>query len=84
MGDSRAWLLDRTVFRQVTVDHTITQQLVNWGDITNEEALIHPDRHKLTQALGLGDRPPAVTMEKRHLRRRHHLFVGDGWAGLLG
>lgn len=64
VGDSRGWLLEKDVIRQVSIDHTITRQLVSWGDITEEEAKTHPDRHRLTQALGLGDRPPKVAEEK--------------------
>ncbi|WP_320170683.1 PP2C family serine/threonine-protein phosphatase [Maridesulfovibrio sp.] len=60
VGDSRVWLIGPKGIRQLTVDHTAAQQLVNWGEITPEEAATHPHRSRLTQALGLGEAPPEV------------------------
>ena len=50
-GDSRAWLVDRKTCRQLTTDHTQAQRLVDWGEITPEEALTHPLRGKLSNAV---------------------------------
>jgi len=60
VGDSRGWLLQKGKMEQLTVDHTVVQQMVNWGDISAEEALTHPDRNRLSQALGSRDEPPVV------------------------
>jgi len=60
VGDSRGWLLQQGKIEQLTVDHTVVQQMVNWGDISEEEALTHPDRNRLSQALGSRDEPPVV------------------------
>ena len=56
VGDSRAWLWDGRKLSRLTTDHSIVQDLVNWGDLTEEEALEHPQRHQLSQALGVGGR----------------------------
>ncbi len=52
VGDSRAYLVREGVIQQLTVDHTYVQNLVDQGDITLEEALLHPDAHVLTRCLG--------------------------------
>ncbi len=57
VGDSRAWLWDGVTLAQISTDHSYVQRLVNWGEITEEEAAHHPDRHRLSQAVGLGDAP---------------------------
>ena len=55
VGDSRVWLWDGNNLKCLTTDHSVVQDLVNWGDITEAEALNHPQRHQLTQALGVTD-----------------------------
>lgn len=52
VGDSRTYALDGGELRQVTVDHSHVQDLVDAGRITPAQALIHPDRNILTRALG--------------------------------
>lgn len=54
VGDSRTYRLSRGVFEQITVDHSEVQELVAMGQITPEEALVHPRRHVVTRALGTG------------------------------
>lgn len=52
VGDSRAYLVSGEEMRQLTVDHTYVQQLVDRHEISREEALPHPQSHILTQCLG--------------------------------
>lgn len=52
IGDSRAYLLDGQSIRQLTEDHTLVNELIKSGQITAEEASIHPRRNVLTRALG--------------------------------
>lgn len=51
-GDSRAYLVRGENIQQLTVDHTYVQDLVERGQITEEEALSHPQAHVLTRCLG--------------------------------
>lgn len=53
IGDSRAYLLRDGELRQVTEDHTVAAEHVASGEITEEEARTHPQRHMLTRTLGL-------------------------------
>lgn len=52
VGDSRAYLVMDGVMEQITVDHSIVQQLVDSGTITKEEAKNHPQRNLITRAVG--------------------------------
>ena len=54
VGDSRTYRLTGGVLQQITVDHSEVQELVDLGQITPDEALIHPRRHVVTRALGTG------------------------------
>ena len=52
IGDSRAYLLQNDQLIQLTTDHTYVQELVNQGQISPMEAINHPKRNVLTQAMG--------------------------------
>ena len=53
IGDSRVYVWDNDVLRQVTVDHSVTQELIDAGTITPLEALTHPERNVVTRAVGV-------------------------------
>lgn len=55
VGDSRTYRLSKGTFEQVSVDHSEVQELVDAGQISGAEALVHPRRHVVTRALGTGD-----------------------------
>ncbi len=54
VGDSRSYRLNANGLEQVSVDHSEVQELMDLGQITAEEALVHPRRHVVTRALGAG------------------------------
>ena len=54
VGDSRTYRLTGGQLQQITVDHSEVQELVDMGQITPDEALVHPRRHVVTRALGTG------------------------------
>jgi len=55
VGDSRCYLLRQGELRQITVDHSLVEELVRQGRITEEDARSHPQRNIVTRALGLSD-----------------------------
>ena len=52
VGDCRISLLRRKDYLHLTVDHTLVQLMVDRGDLTPEEAIMHPRRNVVTRALG--------------------------------
>ena len=52
LGDSRVYVLEDGLLRQVTVDHSVVQELLDSGDLDPNDAGRHPERHVVTRALG--------------------------------
>lgn len=57
IGDSRVYRLVGGVLEQLTVDHSIVQELVDAGQITREEADTHPHSNVITRAVGFHEAP---------------------------
>ncbi|WP_209122433.1 Stp1/IreP family PP2C-type Ser/Thr phosphatase [Alkalihalobacillus sp. BA299] len=52
VGDSRGYLLNNCGFQQKTSDHSLVNELVRTGQITEEQAEHHPRKNVLLRALG--------------------------------
>ncbi len=55
VGDSRVYHSARGAVRQVTVDHSVVQEMVDAGEIAAEDARFHPQRNVITRAIGSPD-----------------------------
>lgn len=55
IGDCRTYLLHGSNFERLTVDHTLVQELVDMGSISEKEAQSHPKRHVLVRSLGVNE-----------------------------
>ncbi|MDD3228460.1 MAG: Stp1/IreP family PP2C-type Ser/Thr phosphatase [Oscillospiraceae bacterium] len=53
VGDSRAYLITPDSAKQVTTDHSMVQELVDSGNLTEQEAKVHPQKNIITRALGI-------------------------------
>ena len=51
VGDSRLYLFDG-LLTQITKDHSLVEEMVRLGEITEEDARTHPDKHIITRAVG--------------------------------
>ena len=51
-GDSRAYHITPEDIRQITRDHSLVEDLVRRGELTPEQARIHPNKNLITRALG--------------------------------
>jgi len=54
VGDSRTYRFAGGRLEQISVDHSLVQELVDAGQLTAEEALHHANRNVVTRALGAG------------------------------
>jgi serine/threonine protein phosphatase PrpC len=52
IGDSRIYSWDGRQLQQLSVDHSAVQEMVDAGTLTEEQALVHPDRNIITRAIG--------------------------------
>jgi len=55
VGDSRIYMLRNKELIQLTEDHSLVAELFRKGEITKEEALIHPQKHVITRAMGIDE-----------------------------
>ena len=53
VGDSRAYVFSDGEMIQVTDDHSLAEERMRHGEMTEAEAAVHPQRHILTRALGV-------------------------------
>ena len=56
VGDSRVYLIRHGALMQITIDHTLVEEMVLKGLITVREARVHPKRNIITRALGTDPR----------------------------
>ena len=55
VGDSRSYRYHDGQLSQITVDHSLAEEMVRSGELSEAEAAVHPHRHILTRALGVAD-----------------------------
>lgn len=84
VGDSRAYLLRGGELQRLTSDHTLVAELVRNGGITESEALVHPQRHFLTRALGTEIQVEPEIVETGTMPGDIFVLCTDGLSGMLG
>ena len=82
VGDSRAYLLEDEL-RQVTVDHSYVRRLMDAGQLTEEEAAIHPQRNMLYRAVGQGGQLEVETFTQTLSGKGKLVLCSDGLWGLV-
>lgn len=83
IGDSRLYLLRGDAFSQLTRDHSLVQSLVDKGEITPDEAAIHPLRHQITRVVG-GDDQVAPEIASQALEPGDRILLcTDGLSGAV-
>ncbi len=83
VGDSRAYLLRGGRLRRLTSDHSLVQNLIDAGTLTEEEARVHPSRNVITRAVGVA---PEVSAEYGSFLLQAgdtFLLCSDGLSGLV-
>jgi serine/threonine protein phosphatase PrpC len=73
IGDSRAYRLRNGEFKQVSVDHTFVQRLIDEGRLRPEEAETHPHKNVLMRVLGDVDASPELDLAT------HDVEAGERW-----
>ncbi|MDA0260348.1 MAG: protein phosphatase 2C domain-containing protein [Actinobacteria bacterium] len=83
VGDSRCYAFTDGKLNQLSIDHTVMQELIDQGRITPDEAVNHPQRSLLTHAL-MGDSgfEPSVQLYPVKLGDQF-LLCSDGLTGVL-
>lgn len=83
IGDSKACLVHAGQPALITSDHNVAGELFQSGHLTAEQAAVHPQRHVLTRALGIGE---AITVERKDFTWQEGdtlLLLTDGLSNLV-
>lgn len=85
VGDSRLYMYSNGNLIRLTQDHSVVQNLVIQGIITEEEAETHPRRNELMRALGTSSFVDIELCKNTYLPKRGDTFLlcSDGLCGLL-
>ena len=62
----------------LTKDHSLVQELVDAGTITEEQAKVHPDKNYITRALGIEERINIDFSEYSYDAKEKILLCSDG------
>ncbi|WP_051223367.1 PP2C family protein-serine/threonine phosphatase [Agrococcus lahaulensis] len=81
VGDSRTYLYEQGRLEQVTVDHSMVQEMVETGALRRADARRHPNRNVITRALGAGERQPADVWLRPAERGQRLVVCSDGLTG---
>ena len=77
VGDSRIYRLNDKELEQITIDQTYVNYLINTKKLSAEEANAHPDRHKLTNAVGTKEKLN-VDIQVYQYNKEKLLLCSDG------
>lgn len=78
VGDSAGFLLKEGEISKITKDHSLVQELVDIGSITEEEALTHPRRNIITRAIGASENLEADIFKIPNKKENKFLLCSDG------
>ncbi len=83
-GDSRVYSVRGRKIKQLTIDHSVVQEMVTKGEITKEQAMAHPNKNIITRALGIA---PEIRLDYIECEFQHDDFViicTDGLSNYIG
>lgn len=83
IGDSRCYLYRDFELIQLTEDHSLVNELIKNGEITELEALHHPRRNYVTRSLGVETSVKPDFIEIELLASDKILLCSDGLSGML-
>lgn len=83
VGDSRAYLISGNNISQITTDHSMVQKMVETGQLTADEARLHPKKNVITRALGVGENVNVDYNEVSCLNDDMILVCTDGLSNMV-
>lgn len=82
-GDSRAYHITQSGITLVTRDHSLVEDLVERGDLTRDQARVHPHKNLITRALGAEASLRADCFHPRPLADQYLLLCSDGLSNVV-
>lgn len=84
IGDSRAYLYRAGALTQLTRDHSLMADMIASGELTPEQAAVHPFRSVITRALGMESRVVVDRVSRDLLPGDRVLLCTDGLTTMVG
>ena len=82
VGDSRMYVINDTI-KQITVDHSLVEEMVIKGAIDRETARNHPDKNMITRAIGVKEYV-LIDFFEIHIEKNDKLLLcTDGLTNML-
>lgn len=78
VGDSRSYRFHQGELAQLTRDHSVAEELVDRGELSQAEAAVHPHRHILTRALGVAPEVDVDVWQVTPEAGDRYLLCSDG------
>ena len=82
VGDSRLYVIQDGI-HQITRDHSLVQEMVKMGEISEEEARNHPDKNIITRAIGVKENVEPDIYEYRLKKGDIILMFTDGLSNMV-
>ena len=84
VGDSRIYRFRHGEIKQLTQDHSLVQEMIDNGYLSEEEAMISSSRNLITRALGIAPDVEVDVHTEALDRDDIYLLCSDGLSDLLG
>ena len=83
IGDSRAYIRIGDDFSRITMDHSLVEELVRSGEITSEQARVHPNKNLITRALGIGPEVDCDVFQVQFPAKARLILCSDGLSNMV-
>lgn len=83
VGDSSCYFIRKSEITKVTKDHSLVQELVDLGIITEREAQVHPQKNVITRALGISEKVEIDTYKFDITNVSHIVLCSDGLSNVV-
>ena len=82
VGDSRLYVINKQI-KQITVDHSLVEEMVRMGGIKREQARSHPDKNIITRAIGAEDELEIDFFQVKLEKGDFILMCSDGLTNMI-
>ena len=83
VGDSRCYSIDKDGIRQITVDHSLVQLMIQRGEILPEQAKTYPGKNLITRAIGTESVVNCDIFHRRVEQGECLLLCSDGLSNVI-
>lgn len=83
VGDSRIYRFRKGELKQVTTDHSLVQEMIDNGYMSEEEAINSSNRNLITRALGISDEVKVDVTKNKFEKEDIYLLCSDGLSDMI-